>query len=132
MSVKVDVTVTGADKFAEALKRTELSLGKAVIYPALEEAGGIVEASMRSRAPVKTGGLREQIGKQRKGRSIKIGVRGDRAHVARFNEYGTRDRGRGGIMPAKPFMRPALYENRDRVISVFTRALDRLLQGVTR
>lgn len=67
----------------------------------LAESIGVVKPTLAKAGEV---GL-VQVGPRRKG-----GYKGYHAHLV---EYGTKDRGRTGIMPKKPFMEPAFNQTKD-------------------
>lgn len=130
MAVKIDMEVVGVDKLQAALTEVGSSIGKAVINPGLEDAGKLVASDARRRIPKDTGRTADQIESQRKGRVVRIGIfdngTGSRGYVGRMLENGT------SKMRARPWLRPALYENVNGIVEVFRSKIDALLSGAFR
>ena len=110
---------------------------------ALYEGALMIQASARSRIGIKTGKLWRSVAAKRFGRKIpnapavfvaidiKIGKgSGMAAHLV---EYGTVERftesgASRGMMPAKPFMRPAVDENRYNVIAKVRNRMSKIVK----
>lgn len=85
----------------------------------MREVCKFVESEMKAGAPVDTGKLKSAIGHQVTKGNFQVeglvGVRHGfkRTHVARFLEFGT------SKMQARPFMRRAVFENKERIMAIF-------------
>jgi HK97 gp10 family phage protein len=86
-----------------------------------QQAGNIVARSARSKAPTRTGRLRNSISATTtgSGATVTAGV-----PYARFQNYGTR------FVRARRFMDNALDDNVDRVLDVYDREVDKQLDRV--
>lgn len=108
-----------------ALERTGIQ--QQIIAPTLEEGSALVLRSAQGKVPVDKGKLRDSLRRTvYKTRARIIAGYGTRP-VARFVEFGAKDR------PAQPYMRPALDENRRRIEAICVRhmraTLERLAKG---
>ncbi len=83
---------------------------KDAVQKSLTEAATIVEATAVTLAPYKTGTLRNSITKKVGNEYAIVGTNLD---YAIYVEYGT------AKMSARPFMRPALDNNRNRIVKIF-------------
>ena len=106
--------IHGLKGVEEALSQAGPKLAKAALRKALRAGGKHFVNAAKSRAPVKTGGLRDAIAmtvkmspKQQSG-SVKIGPKRDKEKgnespgvYGMYSEFGTKN------MPARPWLRPA-------------------------
>jgi HK97 gp10 family phage protein len=109
--MRITVTVRGVPEVQRALESLPDAVRREAAMQVLTEAAEPIAAAARSRAPVRTGKLRDSIvvSATAKGLAIRGSVAGDAATVfvgstsslAHFQEYGTAHHG------AQPFMRPA-------------------------
>jgi HK97 gp10 family phage protein len=112
--------VTGGDRLKRRLARAGDELGGKAMVGALMAGALVVQNDAKRRAPVKTGNLRRSI------HIVILLARGSRAAVAvgtdaaygRRIEFGFTDRdslGREYNQPPRPYLRPALDNNRDEI-----------------
>ncbi len=90
---------------------------------ALTTAAIMVEGDATLRCPVDTGNLRGSLNHQVRGDTAKIGTN---VEYAPFPEYGT------NRMTAKPYLRPALDNNREKIKRLIAEQYKAALKGVTR
>lgn len=84
-------------------------------------AGHMVEGMAKRLTPVKTGQLRRSINSQVVGDEARVGTN---VHYAPYVEYGTR-------RPTKeqPYLRPALDNNRNKIIRLYGEEIRRSFSG---
>lgn len=141
------VTVTGLSELGEALKQFPVVIAQKYLRRAAYTAAALIEADAISRAPVRTGALRDHIAifkRKSDGNTAAyaIGIRGirlnrkvknvlrilrkangNRTQIAgdvyywQFLEFGT------SKMSARPFLRPAFEANKDSAIELFRTTL---------
>lgn len=107
-------TGKGPQNFSRSLTKLEAGV-LASIKQAMGEAALVIETTAKRLAPVDTGTLRSSIGHvvNRMGRHAVKAVVGSNVEYAPHQEYGTYK------MEAQPFLRPALENNRKRIIRIF-------------
>jgi HK97 gp10 family phage protein len=110
--VEIRVEVTGVE---EVLRRLDGLVSEAALRRGLAGAAHLVEGVAKVKAPVDTGFLRNSIGVLSV--SSREAVVGTGAEYGVYLEMGTRR------MAARPFMRPALEENRGRIAGLIRDAL---------
>jgi HK97 gp10 family phage protein len=110
--MEIRVTITGLEA---ALRALDATVTPAALRRGLAGAAHLVEGVAKVKAPVDTGFLRNSIGVLSvSSREAVIGVG---AEYGVYQEMGTRR------MAARPFMRPALEENRGRIAGLIRDAL---------
>ena len=116
MEAKVKETITGG--------RPE--------WPPLKES--TVKRKGHSKPLIETGRLRASITHKVEGDMVKIGIFGSDAgdeyvKIAATHEFGTTKAGKkhNVIIPARPFLRPTLQENRSLIKSILERSLNEIL-----
>ena len=60
----------------------------------------------------------------RKLKNIVVGLAGTNLFYAKFHEFGTRN------IPARPYLRPAITENRNKIIAILTKELNKAAKKV--
>lgn len=113
------VIVKGVPEAKAQLARLSDALAGKVLLRAVVAGALIVQNSAKRKAPYKTGNLRRSIhieprGVSRGAASVEVGTNVEYAH---YLEFGTR------YMAARPYLRPALDENRTAVQAAVTSAL---------
>ena len=121
----IDIKVTGDRETQMALNSLSRAMGNKIVIAALEVAGKPVLASARSKAPTLTTALKKSLHIEPVKTRKKIGIRiatgrrdelpiwaDDPYYYPMAVEVGTAN------MPAHPYMRPALDENRQRCIDI--------------
>lgn len=129
-SKKVQVGIEGADEIIKILKDIGIE-ANAVLEEAAEEGAKIALAEAKRRVPVKTGNLRDNLeitkvksrtpDKLKKTVFVKVGFN-KKAFYGTFVELGTR------FIKAKPFLRPAIDQNRNSIAQVVNNAIDKALR----
>lgn len=124
------MTVKGQkDLIAKFQQLSKVMQGKA-IESALMAGALIIQNSAVQKCPVKTGNLK---------RSITIRIEKDRAYIGTNVEYAARvefgfsnadSRGRKYNQPARPYLRPAFDENKDRAKQEVAEALWSIIKNV--
>lgn len=111
------------------------------IKNALRESAMIVRRSATLKAPFKSGALRRSIVEYSNGNTMEIGtnliyaaihewgwvITPKRAKYLTFKVNGKRVRTKRVVIPARPFMGPALRENTKNIINIFNKHLAKLL-----
>jgi len=121
---KISASVEGAEEVIQMLK----DMGKAaeeVLEQAADAGGRLALLEAKRRCPVRTGRLKESLHLQNgKKTEIKADVKiqpGKKEYYGTFVELGTKR------MPARPFMRPAVDENKERISEAVTKEVSRAL-----
>jgi len=117
------IEVEGLDELQEALEKLGADW-KQYAGPALGHGLAAIVTDARKEAPVDTGRLRASIGSEilRTAGSEIVGRVGSNIDYASYQEFGTR------YQSGKPFLRPALEKNRDRVVKLFEKGIDEALR----
>ena len=89
----------------------------------LPSAGVFVTGEAKLRSPVDKGQLRASINHRVETDLVRIGTN---VHYAPHVEYGTYK------MSAQPYLRPAVDENRKKLVSMFRQIMARFKKGMTR
>jgi len=122
---RFNIRTKGTRGVLAKLATVDDGLQREVLETAVRVGSQIVEGDARRRAPRDTGRLQRAIKSETvevsPGRALARVYVGREAFYARFVEFGTRN------MPAKPFLRPALRENRGRVMSAVRSTIGRIL-----
>ena len=106
--MELKVEIIGVEDLTERIDRAVGSLDEKVTA-GLEIIGEEIVADAKAFAPVKTGRLRDSIGKRVAGLNLEVYADAD---YAAYVEYGT------GRTSPHPFLRPALEANRADLIAV--------------
>jgi HK97 gp10 family phage protein len=129
--MNVILSVTGYEQIDAVLRGLHLLYSHKVLQAAHAEAAKPLVEKQHRLAPVgKTGRLADSIGTVKPSirrvsvvGEVIVGPRRGRfgGHHAHFNEFGTRQRNfdgaNRGVMPAKPFLRPAFEQTNAQVVS---------------
>jgi len=133
MSPYIDISLTGDKALQKKLNRLPKVMQKKIVRKALREGARPVLASARSKAPVRTGAMKKSLKlRARRARRGNFGVEvrtGTRAELGiPENDPGyypfSVEFGHGNV-PAQPFMRPALDENREPALKIIGREIGR-------
>lgn len=127
---KATISTKGMEKFLEEVAAAGKDVDAAADR-ALRAAGGVLKGGMRRRAPKDTRNLERHIdfeGPSAEGqyRSIRVGVVGADAETERYGqaqEFGT------ASMPAQPYVRPTVDEDRKLVNAAIKKAFGRFFEG---
>lgn len=124
----VKVEIGGLRELERKLKQLETSVRKRIVSEALRGAAEIVREEASRRAPRRTGTLAKsitlgQVKVEKDGASVDVGP-DKTGWYGRFVEMGTVK------MAARPYLRPAAEENRERVQAEFVRAVREAIQEV--
>lgn len=116
-----DVVLIGDKELLDKLKKIGDGLSDK-LKDAVGDAAQVVVDSARGKAPVETGNLKKSIDKEVENSKdnncfFRVGI-GKEAWYGRFAEYGTM------YKPARPFLRPAVDENKDDVVKKIREALN--------
>lgn len=90
----------------------------------------IVANAAREKAPVLTGTLRRSIRAEAMGRDVVVGTELPYARRIEFGFTGADSRGRQYNQAARPYLRPALDENKQRVMEAVKAAAGDLLKAL--
>lgn len=93
---------------------------RSIVPRFLEEASIIVQADAKRQVPVDTGNLRGSISRQIKGNTAIVG---SNVEYAEHVEYGTRH------MQSRPYMRPAIDNNRKDLIRRLANMIRSAIRG---
>ena len=133
MAAAFSATITGVEQVRRRLDAVGGSLDGQGLLPALRAAALVAQNDAKRRAPVLTGTLRRSIHTEDQG-SHAVSVGTDLPYAARM-EFGfaaTDSRGRTYNQPARPYLRPALDENKAEMEREFADALEDLLRSAMR
>lgn len=121
----VDVEI--GQEFRSSIARAEQAVDRA-ITDAMQIAAMEAANAARQRAPYKTGTLRRSIEVIEQGpRQVAVGSRQPYAARIEFGFAGRDRLGRLYNQPAKPYLRPAIEETRQRMAQVFAEEVRRAL-----
>ncbi|HHY54108.1 MAG TPA: hypothetical protein GYA08_01600 [Chloroflexi bacterium] len=112
--MEIRVRIEGID---EAIRQLDGLTSRAALRQGLAAAAFLVEGAAKVKAPVDTGFLRNSI--QTVSVTDREAVVAAGAEYAIYQEMGTR------FMRARPYMRPALEDNRERIAGLIRDALER-------
>ena len=140
----MEITITGLDELQLKLDAIPDRLAKAVLRPALEEAGAVIQTAAEQRAPELTGFTKAHIGfnvKFKDARSAVVSVAPIQADFwAMFSELGTTphtETSKDGKTwqhpgePAKPWLVPALHESGTDAIQALADVISDMWDKVT-
>lgn len=117
------IVVEGLDELEKALANYSGNWKK-IAGRALGPGMAVLVSDARREAPVDTGRLRSSIGSEivmGSGSEI-IGKVGSKVEYASYQEYGTR------YQKGKPYLRPAVEKNRNRLVKLFEDGIARALR----
>lgn len=125
MSKGLTIKTKGSKRLIAAMGGIENACQTEILEVAARVGSQIIEGDARRRAPRASGKLAASI------KSETVEITRDRVlarvvapvFYARFPEYGTINQ------PAQPFMRPALYSNRRRVLATIRGVMGRILRA---
>ena len=112
MSNVFEFRIEGIGKVKAALDRKHTQIVVATTK-GLREAGELLKGEIQARAPVRTGALRESVRVIETQNGCAVGPE---KFYARFLEFGT------SRMSARPFIRPAFEENKEKLMETIAKA----------
>ncbi len=137
----IGFNLTGVKELNDVFKGMPLQVTHRVMQAANADAAKILVSKAKSLSPVRSGGLVNSIGTVKPSfrRSNEIGevhtgprrgrYKGYHAHLV---EYGTKKRKRGGIMPKRPFMKPAYMATHNQILTNINEKIGAKLTGFMR
>lgn len=122
---KADFQLVGAEDLVRNLEAVSTNVTKD-LAKAVKAGGKVVRDEAKARAPVDTGALRDKmtmrlVEKDRSQVEVKVGPHKDQ-YYGYFLEHGT------SKMSPKPFLRPALDENKDKVEKAMANELKKAIE----
>jgi len=124
---KLKAEVEGAEEVVKLLEEMGQKAGE-VLAKAAEAGGRVALSEARRRCPVKTGRLRASLtltqGRKTPARANVRIEHGKKEYYGKFVELGTRKQ------PARPFMRPAVDENKQQISEAVTEEIGRAVGRV--
>jgi HK97 gp10 family phage protein len=141
--MKYKIKIEGGKELSDSLKKLGVKVNREILENIMEECAEIPRADASRRAPRRTGELASKIMigevmEKKEKFEIEIGPGpGKEAFWGRFDEFGTgpRKTKKGkftGSMPAKPFLRPALDENKEQIETTFRQGIKELIDRAQR
>jgi HK97 gp10 family phage protein len=133
MAAAFSVTITGTEQVRRRLDAASRALDGRGLLPALRAAALVAQNDAKRRAPFLTGTLRRSLHQEDKGSHV-VSVGTDVPYAARqeFGFAGTDSRGRTYHQAARPYLRPALDENKAEMVREFADALEDVLRAALR
>ena len=126
-------TITGVEQVKRRLGAVSRELNGRGLLPALRAAALVAQNDAKRRAPVKTGTLRRSIHTEDiDATTVAVGTDVPYAARQEFGFAGTDSRGRTSHQAARPYLRPALDENKAEMEREFADALEDLLRAALR
>lgn len=149
--MKTDMKIEGLEEVLARLNSLSPNLRKGALRTGMRKGANTVRKAARDKAPVKSEAMKKNIAVQfasrtsRKidGLAFRVGVRGGAKEPTKASRYSRSRRSAGSTapdrrstwywrlvefgtqkMPARPFMRPALSQNVEKVISQVAKDLD--------
>lgn len=116
------VKIEGLDELERKINKITEDSRKNIVH-ALDIAGLLVLRSAQQKCPVDTGNLRASLTKEVSDREL-YAVVGTKVHYAPYVEYGTRK------MRAKPYLKPAFYENEKDIKQRISQAVLKAIKEV--
>jgi len=119
----ITIKVEGLAELQKTLQKFPKDWAK-IATQALKPGMAVLESGAKKEAPVDTGVLRSSIGSEivRGSGSEVIGKVGSSVKYASFQEYGTR------YQPGKPYLRPTLKKEKNRIIKMFEKGIAKALK----
>lgn len=124
------VEVQISEGLRQKLSAIAAAFGGDVVSIPLMAGAQIVANGAREKAPVLTGTLRRSIRAEAVGGSVLVGTELPYARRIEFGFNGTDSRGRTYHQAPRPYLRPALDENKDRVTAAIAAAAKDLLKAI--
>ncbi len=126
----IDISLMGDRKLQRKLKRLPIVVQRKIVRHALREAARPVLATAKALVPVDTGRLKKSLKIRSAGKRGQAGIvvrTGTRAELgipedAKYFYPAALEFGHGNV-PAYPFLRPALDQNRPRALKIIAREL---------
>lgn len=117
------IEIEGLEELQEALEKFPGEWDR-IAREALGPGMALLESDAKRFAPVDTGALRASIGSQIAGGigSQIVGKVGSAIEYASYQEYGTR------YQSGKPYLRPSLAKNAQKVVKMFEQGIDGALK----
>lgn len=112
--MRISLDISGIDEVKASLDEYNKKLDEG-IRKGLAQSGQLVKSAARANCPVDTGNLRRSITKQTFDRRAVVGTNCD---YAAYVEFGTCK------MRAKPYLVPALLDNKDAVVAAMRAAIE--------
>jgi HK97 gp10 family phage protein len=125
-------TRVGFGELERKLKELEICMRREVLTEAAKTAGAIVLDEAKTRVPRDTGALADSMAvrvnaAQSDANEVTVTVGpSKRGFYGRFVEHGTKN------MPAEPFLKPALDNNRDKITKAIKEVMWRAIEKVIR
>jgi len=136
----IDISIFGDKKLEKQFKKLDLKLQKKTIKKALRDSAKIVKNTAKARVGVRSGKLKKSL-KVRTEKGLKRGQFGivvvtgtreelnidadDKYYYPAAVEFGTKN------LPAKPYLRPAIDENRDLIFDLIASRIRSAIKGFT-
>ena len=120
----------GFSELKQSLAKLATEVKGEIAQKSLIAGGNVILASARQKIPKRTGATAGQLNQRVTQEGIvEAGVIGDRAHIAKFLEFGTKQKEEGGVrMRPRPFLRPATEESRDAFMGAVAKTME---EGIT-
>ena len=133
MVAAFSATIIGVEDVRRRLGAVARRLDGRGLLPALRAAALVAQNDAKRRAPVLTGTLRRSIHMEDQGsHAVTVGTDVPYARRLEFGFVGTDSRGRTYHQSARPYLRPALDENKPEMVREFSDALRDLLRASLR
>ena len=114
------VVITGERNVTRMLQRAGRATSRIVVMPALDKGAAIVEADAKIRVPKESRRLMGSIDREPVGNQVAVKVFTKDPYAKRIERgfYGKDSLGRHYHQQGQPYMKPALNENRDRIVKI--------------
>lgn len=141
MAADFDISLFGDKQLQKKFKGLEKKIQKKILSKALRNAAKVVQASAKSKVPVDTGNLKRNIIVRKEklkaskgigivvtiGSRAKLGIdANDKSFYPAAVELGTKNKS------AQPYLRPAIQENRSRLIQQIGRELGKGIERLAK
>ena len=125
MVAQFEMRITGDKAVIAGLNRVGNAVGSKAIMPALRAAALIPQNAAKESVPVLTGTLKRTMHQEDVQGQLAVTV-GTDVPYAEHVEFGT------SKMPARPYLRPALDENKGAMVKEFGEALEDIVEAAFR
>ena len=125
MVAQFETKITGDKAVISGLNRVGNAIGGRAIMPALRAAALIPQNAAKENVPVLTGTLKRSIHQEDVQGQLAVAV-GTDVPYAEHVEFGT------SKMPARPYLRPALDENKGAMVKEFGEAWSDIVEAAFR
>ena len=122
MVAQFEMRITGDKAVIAGLNRVSAAVGSRAIMPALRAAALIPQNAAKENVPVLTGTLKRSLHQEDVPGQVAVAV-GTDVPYAEHVEFGT------SRMPARPYLRPALDENKGAMVKEFGEALSDIVEA---